>query len=49
VTHGLSPSRTAELADEYRTDLDVRRGHRVSSMVWGIALLAEAAVRVPLI
>lgn len=45
----FSPSRTAELAEEYRTDPDVRRGHRVSSTVWGIALLAEAAVRVPLI
>ncbi len=45
----FAPARATEIAEEYRTDPDVRRGHRISSTVWGVALLAEAALRVPLI
>jgi hypothetical protein len=44
-----TPSRAREIAEEYLTDPQVRRGHRVSSTVWGTVLLAEAAVRVPLV
>ncbi len=44
-----SPARAAELAHEYRTDPLTRRAHRVSSTVWGLGLLSEAILRVPLI
>lgn len=43
------PSHAEELAIEYRDVPAVRRGHRVCSAVWGVGLLTEAAVRVPLI
>ncbi len=43
------PAQTAELMEEYRTDPNVRHGHRFSSTVWGVVLLAEAAIRVPLV
>jgi hypothetical protein len=44
-----APNRATEIAEEYRTDPDVRHGHRVSSIVWGLGLLTEAIVRVPLV
>lgn len=44
-----APARAQQIAQEYLTDPHVRRGHRVSSTVWGTGLLAEAAVRVPLV
>ena len=39
----------AFLAERYRTDPDVRRGFRLTSVVWGAGLLAEALVRLPLV
>lgn len=42
------PGEAAALDEEYRTDADVRHGHRFTSTVWGVGLLAEAAIRVPL-
>lgn len=44
-----SPAEADALAEEYRTDADVRRGYRFTSSVWGVGLLAEAAIRVPLV
>ena len=44
-----APSRAIEIAEEYRTDPDVRHEHWVSSIVWGLGLLTEAIVRVPLV
>jgi hypothetical protein len=43
------PDRRAEIRREYEDDPAVRRGHRTSSLVWGLGLLTEALVRVPLI
>jgi hypothetical protein len=43
------PLRADELAAEYRDEPDVRRGHRFVSTVWGVGLLTEAAIRVPLV
>ena len=43
------PSEREALAEEYRTDPEVRHGYRLSSLVWGVGLLLEAAVRVPLV
>lgn len=44
-----TPDRAAEIAEAYRTSPHARRAHRVSSVVWGLGLLAEALVRIPLI
>ena len=44
-----TPDQAAALAERYRTDPDVRRGHRFVSLVWGVGLLVEAALRVPLV
>jgi hypothetical protein len=43
------PGHAEELAREYRDIPAVRRGHRMCSAVWGVGLITEAAVRVPLI
>jgi hypothetical protein len=44
-----SPGEAGVLAEEYRTDPAVRRGHRLASSVWGAVLVLEAAARVPLV
>lgn len=49
ATQRWNPARAAEITAEYRRNPHVQRGHRVSSVVWGLGLLVEAAVRVPLI
>jgi len=49
ASQSFQPARKAELRHEYDTDPHVRRGHRLSSTVWGVGLLAEALVRVPLV
>ena len=49
ATQSFRPAQREQLAQEYRTDPDVRRLYRNSSLVWGVGLLVEAAVRVPLI
>ena len=43
------PDRYDELAREYDSDPDVRRGHRVVCTVWGLGLLAEALLRVVIV
>lgn len=43
------PARSEELAEQYHSNPNVRRGHRVTSVVWGTALALEALVRVPLV
>jgi hypothetical protein len=40
---------SGSLVAGYDTDPLVRRGHRVCSLVWGLGLLAEALIKVPLI
>jgi hypothetical protein len=45
----FNPGRAAELAERYAGDPRVRHGYRLTSGVWGVGLLVEAAVRVPLI
>ena len=49
ASQSFQPARKAEIRREYEADPDVRRGHRISSTVWGGVLLAEASVRIPLI
>ena len=41
--------RSGSWPSEYRTDPRVRHGYRLSSWVWGVGLLVEAALRVPLV
>ena len=43
------PAQAAELMQEYRTHPRIRHAHRFTSSVWGFGLLAEAAIRVPLV
>jgi hypothetical protein len=49
ASQSFQPARKVELRDEYDTDPHVRHGHRLSSIVWGVGLLAEALIRVPLV
>jgi hypothetical protein len=49
ASQSFQPARRAEIRREYDTEPLVRRGHRVSSTVWGAGLLTEALVRVPLV
>ena len=49
ASQSFQPARKAELRHEYDTDPHVRRGHRLSSTVWGVGLVLEALVRVPLV
>ncbi len=45
----LDPARAEVLLQRYRDDARVRHGYRLSSLVWGVGLLVEAGLRVPLI
>jgi hypothetical protein len=49
AAQSFNPGRRGELVERYRSDPRVRHGHRVCSTVWGVVLLLEALVRVPLI
>jgi hypothetical protein len=41
--------RAQEMAEQYRTNPLVRHAHRVSTLVWGLGLIVEASVQVPVI
>jgi len=43
------PHRAREMEEYYRTLPPVRRTFRVSAVVWGVGLLLEATVRIPLV
>lgn len=43
------PAHAKELEEEFRTQPAVRAGHKRASTVWGVGLLAEAVLRIPLI
>lgn len=45
----FTPAKGEFLAERYRTDARVRHGYRLTSWVWGVGLLVEAALRVPLV
>ena len=49
ASQSFQPGRREDIRREYDADPRVRRGHRVSSTVWGAGLLTEAVVRVPLV
>lgn len=49
ASQSFEPGRAEELAEQYRTEPAARRGHRISSTVWGAGLLADALLRVPVI
>ncbi|MBA3905671.1 MAG: hypothetical protein H0X35_03155 [Pseudonocardiales bacterium] len=44
-----SPATADDLAAEYAANPAVRRGHLVSSTVWGLGLLTESLLRVPIV
>jgi len=43
------PGRADQLAEEYRTEPVAHRGYLLSAYVWGIGLLAEAILRIPVV
>jgi hypothetical protein len=45
----FQPARAEKFTEAYRTDPDVRRGFRLTSTVWGVGLLAEALLRLPIV
>src|SRR3954453_18923832 len=45
----FQPDRAEHLAEQYRPDPDVRRGFRLTATVWGVGLLAEAVLRLPIV
>jgi hypothetical protein len=45
----FAPDKAEQFAESYRTDPDVHRGFRLTSTVWGVGLLAEALLRIPLV
>ena len=49
ASQSFQPARKAEIRKAYDTDPHVRRGHRLSSTVWGVGLILEALVLVPLV
>jgi hypothetical protein len=49
ASESFAPGRAAEMAQEYATNPYFRRGHRLSSTVWGLGLIAEAVIRVPIV
>lgn len=49
AAQSFQPDRRDEIEEAYRTTPDVRRGHRICSLVWGSGLVLEALVRVPLV
>lgn len=49
AAQSFEPARAGEMAEEFRIEPAARRGHRVSSTVWGLGLLAEALLRLPVI
>lgn len=49
ASESFAPGKAADMAREYATNPHVRRGHRLSSTVWGIGLIAEALLRVPIV
>lgn len=49
ASQSFQPARKLEIRQAYDTDPRVRRGHRLCSAVWGVGLLLEALIRVPLV
>jgi hypothetical protein len=49
ASQSFQPARRAEIRHDYDMDPLVRRGHRVSSSVWGVVLLLESLIRIPLV
>jgi hypothetical protein len=49
ASQSFQPGRAAEIAEEFRTEPVARRAHRLISGVWGVGLLAEAILRIPVV
>jgi hypothetical protein len=43
------PASAEALSERYRSEPHVRRGFRLTSAVWGVGLLAESVLRIPLV
>jgi len=49
AAQSFMPARSEALIEMYDGDQDVRRAFRLTSAVWGVGLLAEAVLRIPLV
>jgi hypothetical protein len=49
AAQSFMPARSEALTEMYDGDLDVRRAFRLTSAVWGVGLVAEAVLRLPLV
>jgi hypothetical protein len=49
AAQSFMPARAEALVEMYDGDPDVRRAFRLTSAVWGVGLLAEAVLRIPLV
>jgi hypothetical protein len=49
AAQSFMPAKAEALSEMYDGDLDVRRAFRLTSAVWGVGLLAEAVLRIPLV
>ncbi|WP_232667009.1 VC0807 family protein [Pseudonocardia sp. TRM90224] len=49
AAQSFMPRKSAELAELYRVEPKARNHFRISSTVWGVGLLTEAIVRIPLV
>jgi hypothetical protein len=49
ASQSFQPGRAAEIAEEFRTEPAAQRAHRLISCVWGVGLLAEAILRIPVV
>lgn len=49
AAQSFQPGRREQIRHDFATDPRVRHGHRLSSTVWGVVLLVESLVRVPLV
>ena len=49
AAQSFMPAKAEALVEMYDGDLDVRRAFRLTSAVWGVGLLAEAVLRIPLV
>ncbi|RAJ70145.1 uncharacterized protein DUF3159 [Streptomyces sp. Amel2xB2] len=49
AAESFHPARAAAFREQYRSEPRIRRGHRLCSAVWGLGLLLESLLRIPLV
>jgi hypothetical protein len=49
ATQAFAPGRASDAAADFAARAAVRRGHRISSAVWGAGLVADSVLRIPVV